>query len=338
MLSTRDSSLRLELNMEPVLNVRGLKTYFYTSRGSIRAVDGTDFYIEEGETLGLLGESGCGKTVTALSILRLVREPGKIIGGEIIFEGQNILALSQEQVRKIRGNKISMIFQEPMSSLNPVYTIGDQIAEILELHQKLNKRDAYKRTVELLKLVGIPSPEMRVKSYPHQLSGGMRQRAMIAMALACRPRILIADEPTTALDVTIQAQILDLMVSLKEEIHTGILFITHNLAILNEIATRILVMYAGKLMEEGTTQDCLRNPLHPYTQGLLRSVPQIESDSSFSDRRLPTIPGMIPDLRDLPRGCTFHPRCPHTMRVCGEEIPPLKQVDDSRQVRCWLFN
>ena len=260
-----------------LLEIKGLKTHFFTDEGVLPAVDGVDYWVRKGETLGVVGESGCGKSVTALSILGLIPQPpGKIVGGDILFEGRSLLNLSKNQMRKIRGNKISMIFQEPMTSLNPVYTIGNQISEALKLHQGIRNRDALERSTEMLRLVGIPSPERRVNEYPHQLSGGMRQRAMIAMALSCNPSLLIADEPTTALDVTIQAQILDLMVSLKEELQTAIILITHDLGVVAESAARVVVMYAGKVVEESDVYQIFEHPLHPYTVGLLESIPRID--------------------------------------------------------------
>ena len=320
-----------------LLELRGLKTYFYSDDGVSPAVDGVDYSIRKGETLGVVGESGCGKSVTALSIMRLIPEPpGKIVEGDILFEGKSLLTISQDQMRKIRGNKISMIFQEPMTSLNPVFTIGNQISETLRLHRGTSKKDALDRSIEMLKLVGIPSPERRVKEYPHQLSGGMRQRAMIAMALSCNPRLLIADEPTTALDVTIQAQILDLMVSLKKELQTAIILITHDLGVVAESAARVVVMYAGKVVEEADVYGIYENPLHPYTVGLLESIPRIDL-SATKRQRLQEIKGVVPILSQLPQGCHFHPRCPRAMDICKKEKPELEYRGQDHKVRCWLY-
>jgi oligopeptide/dipeptide ABC transporter ATP-binding protein len=316
----------------------GLQTYFYTDDGVSKAVDGVDYVVHKGETLGVVGESGCGKSVTALSIMRLIPDPpGKIVGGDIWFEGQNLLTLSNQQMRKIRGNKISMIFQEPMTSLNPVFTIGNQIAESLRLHQGVSKKDALDRAVDMLRLVGISSPEQRIREYPHQLSGGMRQRAMIAMALSCRPSLLIADEPTTALDVTIQAQILDLMANLKEEFDAAIILITHDLGVVAETAARVVVMYAGNIVEATDVYNIFEHPLHPYTVGLLESIPRLDLDHSKQDR-LQEIQGMVPVPSNLPSGCLFHPRCPHVMDICRAEPPVLKAHQSAEHtVRCWLY-
>ena len=324
-------------NEDNLIEVKGLKTHFFTDEGVSPAVDGVDYSVKKGETLGVVGESGCGKSVTALSILRLIPEPpGKIVAGDIIFEGQSLLKLTPEEMRKIRGNKISMIFQEPMTSLNPVYTIGNQISEALKLHQGLTNKEALDRSVEMLKLVGIPSPARRVNEYPHQLSGGMRQRAMIAMALSCNPSLLIADEPSTALDVTIQAQILDLMVSLKEELNTAIILITHDLGVVAESAARVVVMYAGKIVEEADVFQIFEDPLHPYTEGLLQSIPRIDL-SAKKKQRLKEIKGVVPIPSQLPKGCHFHPRCPRVMDICTKEAPELTLQKDSHKVRCWLY-
>jgi len=321
-----------------LLSISGLKTYFYTEEGVSKAVDGVDYSIEKGETLGVVGESGCGKSVTALSIMRLIPQPpGKIAGGDITFEGQSLLQLSNREMRKIRGNKISMIFQEPMTSLNPVFTIGNQISEAIQLHQKLSKKAALDRTIDMLKLVGISSPERRVREYPHQLSGGMRQRAMIAMALSCNPSLLIADEPTTALDVTIQAQILDLMAGLKEEFNAAIILITHDLGIIAETAARVVVMYAGKIVEEADVYSIFENPLHPYTVGLLQSIPRLDLGVSKKER-LQEIKGMVPIPSQLPTGCLFHPRCPRVMDICHHELPELKLHQEGHKIRCWLYD
>jgi oligopeptide/dipeptide ABC transporter ATP-binding protein len=294
--------------------------------------------VRKGETLGVVGESGCGKSVTALSIMRLIPDPpGKIVAGDIVFEGQSLLSLSNEEMRRIRGNKISMIFQEPMTSLNPVYTIGNQISEALRLHQGLSKKDAHDRSIDMLQLVGIPLPERRVNEHPHQLSGGMRQRAMIAMALSCNPSLLIADEPTTALDVTIQAQILDLMVSLKADLDTAIILITHDLGVVAESAARVVVMYAGKVVEEADVYNIFEHPLHPYTEGLLESIPRIDH-SIQKKARLTEIQGVVPIPSQLPAGCHFHPRCPKVMDVCRHENPELKEEKADHRVRCWLYS
>lgn len=328
----------MENTNDILLNISNLQTYFYTDEGVSKAVDGVDYYVRKGETLGVVGESGCGKSVTALSIMRLIPQPpGKIAGGDITFEGKSLLELSSQEMRKIRGNKISMIFQEPMTSLNPVFTIGNQISEAIQLHQGLSKKAALERSVEMLKLVGIPSPELRVKEYPHQLSGGMRQRTMIAMALSCNPSLLIADEPTTALDVTIQAQILDLMSSLKEEFNTSIILITHDLGVVAETVARVVVMYAGKIVEAADVYNIFENPLHPYTVGLLKSIPRIDLTTTTRER-LQEIEGVVPIPSQLPSGCLFHPRCPHVMDVCRHQLPELKShKEENHDVRCWLY-
>ena len=322
---------------ELLLDIRGLRTQFFTDDGLARAVDGVSYSLEKGETVGVVGESGCGKSVTALSILRLIPDPpGKIVDGEIIFEGTNLLQLSSAEMRRIRGNDISMIFQEPMTSLNPVFTIGNQITEAVRLHQGLNKRDALAKAVEALKLVGIPVPERRVHEYPHQLSGGMRQRAMIAMALSCNPKVLIADEPTTALDVTIEAQILDLMRTLQDELGTAIIMITHDLGVIADIARKVVVMYAGKVVEQAPVEQIFASPNHPYTQGLLRSLPRVDKDASGAKQRLQEIPGIVPSLLNLPTGCKFASRCPSVMPQCKEQEPPLEQVAPNHYSACWL--
>ena len=320
-----------------LLEVEGLKTYFFTYEGIAKAVDDVTFFMNRGETLGLVGESGCGKSVTALSVMRLIQEPpGKIVGGRILFDGGDLTKLSLKRMRSIRGNRISMIFQEPMTSLNPVYTIGRQISEMYSIHKKMGHRESMDQAVEMLRQVQIPLPEKRVHEYPHQLSGGMRQRAMIAMALACQPEILVADEPTTALDVTIQAQILDLMIYLKKDFETAILMITHDLGVIAETTQRIVVMYAGKIMEEGDTRAILEDPKHPYTQGLMRSIPVIGERSKKGRRRLYEIEGIVPSLYDLPVGCKFSPRCAEVMDICRREEPALIRIDAGRRVRCWL--
>jgi peptide/nickel transport system ATP-binding protein/oligopeptide transport system ATP-binding protein len=319
-----------------LLKIRNLHTYFYTDEGIVRAVDGVDLELEEGGTLGLVGESGCGKSVTALSIMRLIQNPpGKIARGEIFFNGTNLLALSEGKMRRIRGHSISMIFQEPMTSLNPVYQIGDQISEVLEWHEGISRKEAWNRSIEILKLVGIPAPERRVSEYPHQLSGGMRQRAMIAMALACDPQLIIADEPTTALDVTIQAQILELLNSLQKERGMSLILITHNLGVIAETAQKVAVMYAGRVVEVTEVRPIFANPKHPYTQGLLKSVPLLDQ-AYRRGGRLEAIPGVIPSLLELPRGCKFSNRCQHVFGRCKEE-PPLMETESGHHVRCWLY-
>ncbi len=318
---------------ETLLNVENLVTSFKTERGTIRAVDGISFTIGKGQTVGLVGESGCGKSVTSLSVLRLVQSPpGFIESGKIEFAGTNILALTESEMRKVRGNKISMIFQEPMTSLNPVFTIGDQISEVFKIHQRSNKKEAREKSIEMLKLVKIPAPEKRVDEYPHQLSGGMRQRVMIAMALACRPELLIADEPTTALDVTIQAQILDLMAKLQTELNMAILLITHDLGIVAEVCDYVIVMYAGKIAEQGLVTEIFREPKHPYTVGLMNSIPRLGHKTEY----LPTIEGQVPSLANLPKGCRFQTRCPHAFDKCRSVEPPLKDVGNDHKAACWL--
>ncbi len=323
---------------ERLLEVKNLKTYFFTDDGVVRAVDGVDLHIDKAETLGVVGESGCGKTVTALSIMRLIPQPpGRIVEGEIRYNGQGLLDLPPAQMRKIRGKEISMIFQEPMTSLNPVFTVGEQIAEALRLHEKLGRREAMEKTVEMLRLVHISNPERRVKEYPHQLSGGMRQRVMIAMALSCNPKLLIADEPTTALDVTIQAQILELLNELKARFRMAVMLITHDMGVIAETAQRVVVMYAAKVVEEAQVTELFKEPLHPYTQGLLRSIPRIDL-AATQKRRLETIPGVVPTIKgDVPPGCRFAPRCPHAMAVCTEKDPILKEVKPGHKVSCWLY-
>ncbi|HHY32614.1 MAG TPA: ABC transporter ATP-binding protein [Firmicutes bacterium] len=319
---------------ETLLEVRDLKTYFYTEDGVVPAVDGVSFSVDKGETIGIVGESGCGKSVTSLSVMRLIpNPPGKIVGGEIIFEGKNILEKSEAEMRHIRGNEISMIFQEPMTSLNPVFTVGDQIMEAIMLHQKVGKKEARKKTIEMLRLVGIPSAEKRVDEYPHQMSGGMRQRVMIAMALSCNPKLLIADEPTTALDVTIQAQILDLMLKLKEDLGTAIMLITHDLGVVAETVNKVVVMYAGKIVESADVVSIFKKPEHPYTLGLLGSIPKVNEDRE----RLQVIEGVVPNPFNMPTGCRFHPRCSFVRDICKEEEPELVDVEAGHQVRCWRF-
>jgi len=320
---------------EAVLSLDNLKTYFRVKEGLAKAVDGVSFQIHRGETLGLVGESGCGKTVSSLSILKLLEmPPAEFHSGNILFEGQDLLTFSEQQMRNIRGKSISMIFQEPMTSLNPMLSVGFQVGEVLVNHEGLTARQARSRTIELLEMVGIPSPEKRIAEYPHQLSGGMRQRVMIALALACNPKVLIADEPTTALDVTIQAQILELMMDLRENLGTSILLITHDLGVIAETAHRVAVMYAGKIVEESDVATIFKNPLHPYTQGLMKSIPRI--DESDSTRRLAEVPGMVPNLYNLPPGCSFFDRCPVGIEKCRAANAKLVAVDGDHSVRCWL--
>jgi peptide/nickel transport system ATP-binding protein/oligopeptide transport system ATP-binding protein len=332
-----NSVVNLSTNITPILDVRELKTHFFTFEGVAKAVDDVSFHLSRGETLGLVGESGCGKSVTGQSIMRLIPDPpGRIANGEIFFDGQNLLDLPIYRMRAIRGNRISMIFQEPMTSLNPVYTVGDQIAEMFTVHKKMAKKESWERAVELLATVQIPAPDKRVHEYPHQLSGGMRQRAMIAMALACDPEILIADEPTTALDVTIQAQIIDLMIQLKEDFDTAIIMITHDLGVIAEIAQRVSVMYAGRVVEEGDSKVIFDRPGHPYTLGLLQSIPKLGRRARNGRQNLAEIPGVVPSLYDLPPGCSFSPRCPEAMEVCREHMPSLIDLARGHRVRCWL--
>ncbi|MCA9835978.1 MAG: ABC transporter ATP-binding protein [Trueperaceae bacterium] len=319
---------------EKLLDVRGLKTYFDTDEGTVKAVDGVSFHIDKGETLAVVGESGSGKSVTSLSIMRLIpTPPGRIAGGEMLFNGQDLVKKSEREMRQIRGNDISMIFQEPMTSLNPVYTVGDQIAEAIVLHQGKTQKQAMKMATEMLELVGIPEPAKRVKNYPHQMSGGMRQRVMIAMALSCGPQLLIADEPTTALDVTIQAQILELMKKLQNEIGMSILFITHDLGVVAEIADRVVVMYAGRAVEEGDVVPIFTKPKMPYTMGLLNSVPRVDK-AAVHQERLEAIPGNVPNPLYLPEGCAFHPRCKFAIEQCKAAIPDLVDSGNGHMVRC----
>jgi oligopeptide/dipeptide ABC transporter ATP-binding protein len=315
-----------------LLDVRDLRTYFFIRRGILRAVDGVSFHVEEGEVVGIVGESGCGKSVTALSIMRLVPRPGRIVGGEILFKGQDLLKLDERRMRRIRGKEISMIFQEPMSSLNPVLTVGEQIAEAIRLHSDTGRREAWREAVESLAKVGIPSPELRAREYPHQMSGGMRQRVMIAMAIACHPSLLIADEPTTALDVTIQAQILDLIAQLKDDLGMSVMMITHDLGIVAGFAERVMVFYAGQIVEIAPTTEIFENPLHPYTRGLLASIPKISGEPE----KLLTIPGSPPDPKSLPKGCRFEPRCEMARKECAEVEPMLQESYPGHLVRCFL--
>jgi peptide/nickel transport system ATP-binding protein/oligopeptide transport system ATP-binding protein len=321
---------------EHLLEIRNLKTYFNVRGGVLKAVDDVSLTIQAGETLGLVGESACGKSVTASSIMRLIPiPPGYIAGGEIIFEGVNVLKLPESEMRKVRGNKISMIFQEPMTSLNPVFTVGDQVAEVIRLHKKLSRHETRNRVIEAFRLVRIPAPESRINEYPHQMSGGMRQRVMIAMALACYPKLMIADEPTTALDVTIQAQILDLMNKLKEETGAAILFITHDLGVIAEMAQRVAVMYAGKIMEETDVDTLFAEPKHPYTVGLMNSIPVLGIGKK--QKRLSTIAGVVPSLFKLPEGCLFNERCLVTKKECNQLEPPMIDLGNGHLVRCHQY-
>ena len=318
-----------------LLQIRDLATYFSTDEGVVKAVDGVSYDLEEGEILGIVGESGCGKTVSALSLMRLVSDPpGKIVRGEIDFDGQDLLKLSGGAMRQIRGNRIAMIFQEPMTSLNPVLSIGRQLTETLELHLKMSPSQARKRARELLEMVGIPDPERRLSDYPHQLSGGMSQRVMVAMAISCNPRLIIADEPTTALDVTIQAQILELMQSLSRDLGMSLIIITHNLGVIARYATRVLVMYAGKIIEMGSSREIYHNPRHPYTLGLLNSVPRLDEPTGF---KLDPIEGMPPDLINLPVGCSFAPRCRYAIDKCTNETPALMNAGEAHESACWRW-
>ena len=318
---------------EPLLRVRDLGTYFYTEEGVVKAVDGVGFDVEPGEILGLVGESGCGKTVSALSMLRLIpMPPGKIVSGEVFFEGEDLMKLDEEEIRHIRGNKIAMIFQEPMTSLNPVLTIGRQLTETLELHLHMDRQSAVQRAVELLEMVGLSEARTRINDYPHQFSGGMRQRVMIAMALSCNPKLLLADEPTTALDVTIQAQILELLTRLTRELGTAVIIITHNLGVVARYADRVNVMYAGKVVESARNLDLYHEPRHPYTLGLLKSVPRLDQARK---EKLDPIEGVPPDLIHLPSGCPFRPRCRFAVERCKTENPPLMPVADQHMAACW---
>ncbi len=317
--------------MTKLLEVKDLKTYFYTDDGVVKAVDGVDFSVEAGKTIGIVGESGCGKSITAMSILRLIPDPpGKIVNGEVIFEEEDLTKVSDKRIREIRGNNISMIFQEPMTSLNPVFTVGFQIGEVLMLHQKLSGEEAKKRAIEMINLVGIPNAERIVGEYPHQLSGGMRQRVMIAMALACQPKLLIADEPTTALDVTIQAQILEIMNDLKSRLNTSIMLITHDLGVISEMADHVIVMYSGKVVEDAPIMELFKNPRHPYTIGLMASIPSLVKEG----QRLETIPGAVPNPLYLPKGCYFHPRCKYATDECKKAQPELREVAPGHKAAC----
>jgi peptide/nickel transport system ATP-binding protein len=324
--------------MTHLLEVKNLQTHFPTRAGLVRAVDGVSFYVDEGELVGLVGESGCGKSITALSVMRLIAPPGKVVGGEVWFGGESLLAASEARMRQIRGDDIAMIFQDPMTSLNPVYTVGEQIAEALRLHRNLGRRQAREAAVEAMREVSIPDPGRRADDYPHQLSGGMRQRVMIAMALACDPRLLIADEPTTALDVTIQAQILELIDELRRTRNLAVLLITHDLGVVAEVADRVCVMYTGRVVEESPVEELFARPKHPYTEGLLRSVPKLSSEDVGRAERLQTIEGTVPKPTNLPPGCHFAPRCPHRMPRCTEGDIPLYPLDGGASVRCVLYD
>jgi len=317
-----------------LVEFKNLKTYFYTEDGIVKAVNDVSFNIKEGETIGVVGESGCGKSVTSMSLMRLIpNPPGKIVDGDILFEGKSVLKMSEEEMRHIRGNKISVIFQEPMTSLNPVFTVGDQIGEAIILHQKLSKEQARNKGIEMLKLVGIPRADEIIDAYPHSLSGGMRQRVMIAMALSCNPKLLIADEPTTALDVTIQAQILDLMRNIKKTLNTSIMLITHDLGVIAEMADYVVVMYAGKVVEEAPVIELFKQPMHPYTVGLLNSKPILNRET----QRLYSIPGQVPNPIGMPDSCYFCERCEKATERCKTQIPPLREVADGHKVACWLY-
>jgi oligopeptide/dipeptide ABC transporter ATP-binding protein len=314
--------------MGSILSVQDLKTHFFTKKGIVRAVDGISFDLRKGEILCIVGESGSGKTVTALSILRLVENPGKIIEGKIILDGENLLELSSQKMQDVRGNKISMVFQDPHSALNPIFTIGDQVSEAITAHERCNKEEASSRAGQLLELVGIPRANERSCDYPHQFSGGMKQRVVIAMALACHPRVLIADEPATALDLTVQAQILDLFLELRSIFAMSIIYITHDIGVVSEIADSVVVMYAGRIMEKGCSRDILENPMHPYTKGLMGCLPS-------DNRKIVPIPGTIPGLIDPPEGCIFHPRCVHVMDICRKMRPPMTKISDEHYVSCF---
>lgn len=328
----------IDKTKEPLLQVKELQTYFFTDDGIVKAVDGVSFDVYAGEILGLVGESGCGKSVTSFSILRLVDEPGEVVGGEVYFEGKEMVQLSTKEMAEMRGNKISMVFQQPQSSLNPVFTVGSQVAEVILTHnKKMKRKEAWNQAVELLRIVGIPDPERKAKAYPHQMSGGQAQRVMIAMALALKPKLLIADEPTTALDVTIQAQILDLMSDLREEFDTAVILITHDLGVISEMADRIAVMYAGHIVEMGHVDNIMNAPMHPYTRGLIDAVPILGKKQD----RLAVIPGSVPNLIELPVGCRFAPRCTvcaeKGMKICHEKKPDLLTLENGHQIRCWLY-
>lgn len=323
------------MNNEPLLEVRNLKTHFHTERGKVTAVNGVSFSMNKGDIIGIVGESGSGKSVMSQSIMRLLDHTDAIeYEGEILFEKQDLLSLSPSKLRAVRGDKISMVFQDPLTSLSPVYTIGNQIGEAIRLHQKKSKKEARQQAIEILRMTGIPSPEVRVDEYPHQLSGGMQQRAMIAMALSCEPNLLIADEPTTALDVTIQAQILELIADLNRKMGMGVLFITHDLGVVSEICTGVKVMYLGQIVEEAPTEQLFHKPLHPYTQGLIQSIPKLEGDR---DDELHVIEGTVPSLTDIPQGCGFSTRCPYADELCRTSEPPMRTAHADHRVKCWHY-
>jgi oligopeptide/dipeptide ABC transporter ATP-binding protein len=321
---------------EAILEVKNLRTSFYTADGVVHAVDNVSFNVRRGEAVALVGESGCGKSVTAMSIMRLVAPPGKISGGEVRFKGRNLAALSERQMREVRGNDIAMVFQEPMTSLNPVFKIGAQVAEAIRIHRKVSRKQAWKQAGDMLELVSIPDPVKRLDDYPHQLSGGMRQRVMIAMALSCDPELLIADEPTTALDVTIQAQIMELLAGLQKRLGLAVLLITHDLGVVAEFCERVIVMYTGRIVEEAPVLELFANPAHPYTRGLLKSLPSVTRATEDAPQRLPTIKGMVPSLNALPPGCKFNPRCPDVMPICLGNEPARMIVGPGHDARCYL--
>ena len=322
--------------MNELLRVENLHTYFFTENRVIKAVEGVSLTVNEGEVVGVVGESGCGKSITALSIMKLVPSPGRYVNGRVYFKGRDLLQLPEKELQKIRGKEISMIFQEPMTALNPVFTVGYQIEEVLKVHTKLDTVERKKKVLEIMAKVGLPDPEKRYKEYPHQLSGGLRQRVMIAMALVMTPPLVIADEPTTALDVTIQKQILGLIKNLKEEFGLSMIFISHDMGVIKEIADRVYIMYAGKVVEEGTKKEIFENPLHPYTKGLILSIPPV----NFEEKKKPlqSIPGVVPDPSNKPLGCFFHPRCESVMDICKEKIPPYYEITPTHKVRCFLYD
>ena len=321
-------------NIESIFQIRGLKTQFFTSKGIVPAVDGVDITVKKGEAVGLVGESGCGKSMTAMSTMQLLQYPGRVVAGEILLDGENLLEKTKAEMDEIRGNRISMIFQEPMTSLNPVYTIGKQVSEAILIHEKVSKEEAKQRAIDIFRKVGIPEPEKRYSVYPHQLSGGLRQRVMIGMAMVCNPQLMIADEPTTALDVTIEAQILYLMKQLQKDQGTAIVMITHNLGVVAESCDYVYVMYAGKIMEEAPVRALFKNPMHPYTFGLMNSIPKMTEVKEH----LYTIKGLVPNLLNLPKGCRFCPRCDKAMKICTMYEPDLYETDDGHKVRCFLYN
>lgn len=322
------------INNDSIFEIRGLKTQFFTSKGVVPAVDGVDITVRKGEAVGLVGESGCGKSMTAMSVMQLLKKPGRVVEGTIKLNGEDLLKMNKREINDIRGNRISMIFQEPMTALNPVYTIGKQAMEALMIHQKISKEDAKAKVIDMFAKVGIPEPEKRFSVYPHQLSGGLRQRVMIAMAMICNPELMIADEPTTALDVTIEAQILYLMSQLQKEVGTAVIMITHNLGVVAESCDYVYVMYAGKIMEEAPVKELFKNPLHPYTFGLMNSIPKMTEVKTH----LYTIKGMVPNLLNLPQGCRFCPRCDKAMKICTMYQPDLYELEDGHKVRCFLYN